>query len=297
MVQDNGMFQDELSLEDALGPDPSSADKLKSDGKTSQPGWPTPQPGSWPGQPGPGQPGPGQPGPGPGQPGPWPGQPGPWPAQPGSWPAQPGPWPGQPGPWPGQPGPWPGQPGQPGTWPGQPGPWPGQSGPWPGQPGPYAPPMPASFGSPGVPNQPGQGSAALSLPYDLATPGGWAPQKIIKILGTVKMNIDHFVIDVHCDQDIAFHLSVRFREDGHHQVLVRNSKINNAWGGEERVAPRFPFKQGESFEILILGEPNQYRVAVNNQHLLEFKHRFKTLQDVTRVSVRGDIILHAMFMQ
>ncbi|XP_038635304.1 galectin-3b [Scyliorhinus canicula] len=295
---------DDLSLADALDFGPSNADKVKADGNNPQPGWPSPQSGPWPGQPG--RPGPGQPGPWPGQPGqpgPWPGQPGqpgPWPGQPG----QPGPWPGQPGqpgPWqpgPGQPGPWPGQPGpgQPGPWPGQaqpgqPGPWPGQAGPWPGQPGPQAP-----FGSPSAPNQSGEGGAALPVPYELSLPGGWEPQKMIRIMGTAKTNVDKFTIDVHSGPDILFHFGVRFNDWGQ-QVMVRNSMINNSWGGEEREAPRFPFKPGQKFEILLLAEPTQYKMAVNNQHLLEFRHRYKTLKDITKVAIHGDISLQAMFMK
>ncbi|XP_067895283.1 galectin-3-like isoform X2 [Heterodontus francisci] len=262
-------------LEDALDVDSSSAAKLNAGGTNPQPVWPAPQPGSWPGY---------NPYAPPGQPGPYapPGQPGPYAP------------PGQPGPYapPGQPGPY--------APPGQPGPYapPGQPGPYapPGQPGPYAPPMPAPFRSPGAPNQPGQKDPVLPVPYELAIPGGWTPQKMIKIIGTVKKNVDKFAFDIHCGQDIAFHFNVRFREDGYQQVIVRNCKINNAWGGEERAAPKFPFKQEERFEILILGESNQYRVAVNNQHLLEFRHRYKTLKDVTKVSIYGDITLHAMFM-
>ncbi|XP_020371613.1 galectin-3b [Rhincodon typus] len=218
---------EELSLEDALGPDFSNANKLHSGGVNPQPGWPAPQPG--------------------------------WPAPQPGWPAP-----------------------QPGT--------------WPGQEGPYAPPMPAPFGSPGAPNQPGQGGTALPVPYDLPIPGGWQPQRMVKIVGTVKMNAEKFVIDVYSGQDIVFHFSARFREAGFHQVMVRNCRIGNAWGGEERDAPKFPFKYGERFEVLILGEPNQYKVAVNNQHLLEFQHRYKTLQDVTKVSIYGEIDLHAVFV-
>ncbi|GCC32871.1 uncharacterized protein [Chiloscyllium punctatum] len=199
------------------------------------------------------------------------------------------PQPGWPNPQPGWPSP---QPGWPSPQPGWPSP---QSG-WPSpQPGPGGQ-MPPASGSPGAPNQPGQGYATLPVPYDLPIPGGWQPGRMVKVVGTVKMNAEKFVINVCCGQDIVFHFSARFREAGFHQVMVRNSRISNDWGTEERDAPRFPFKYGERFEVLILGEPNQYKLAANNQHLLEFKHRYKTLQDVTKVSTYGEIDLHAMSM-
>ncbi|XP_072895084.1 galectin-3b [Hemitrygon akajei] len=250
------MTHDEFSLEDALGPDASSAAKLNAGATNPQPGQPG-QPGPWPQ---------------PGQPGAWPqpGQPGAWPqpGQPGAWPQ-----PGQPGAWPqpGQPGAWPSQPGQPG----QPGPW----GPWPGQPG-----------------QLGPAVGPLTLPFEIPFQGGWIPGKMLTVEGTINMNIDKFAINVCAGQDIVFHFNVRFREDGHHQVIVRNSKFNNVWGNEERAVPHFPFRKGERFEILILGEPEQYKMAVNKQHFLEYRHRYKSLKEVTKVSIYGDITLHKAFM-
>ncbi|GCB78693.1 hypothetical protein scyTo_0016856 [Scyliorhinus torazame] len=147
-----------------------------------------------------------------------------------------------------------------------------------------------------APNQPGQGGAALPVPYELSLPGGWEPQKMIRIVGTAKTNVDNFIIDVRSGPDILFHFSVRFNDWGQ-EVIVRNSMINNSWGGEEREAPRFPFKPGQKFEILLLAEPTQYKMAVNNQHLLEYRHRYKTLKDITKVVIHGDISLQAMFMQ
>ncbi|XP_078263371.1 uncharacterized protein LOC144597713 [Rhinoraja longicauda] len=292
---------DNFSLEDALGPEPPSGSTNPQLGQSGpQPGQPG-QPGPWPGQPGQPGPWPGQPGQ-PGQPGPWPGQPGqpgPWPGQPG----QPGPWPGQPG-QPGQPGPWPGQPGQPGPWPGQPG-QPGQPGPWPGQPGQPGPwpgqpwqqgPLPGQPGpQPGQPGPPGSTTKALTVPYDFPI-RGWPPNKVLTIEATIKTNVNLFAINVCTGHDIAFHFNVRFKEEGNHQAIVRNCCVNNVWGPEERDIPHFPFKKGEKFELLILGEPNQYKVAVNKQHFIQFKHRSKNLGQVTNVNVYGDIMLHKMVM-
>lgn len=221
-----------------------------------------------------------------GQPGPLSGQPG----QPGHWPGQPGqqgPWPGQPGPqgpWPGQPGPWAVQPGQPGPWPAQP----GKPGPWAGQPG--------QQGPPGQPGPPGPTPRALTLPFNFPIQGGWPPMKMLTIEASIKPNVDKFAIDVCAGHDTAFHFNVRFKEDGYQQAIVRNSKFNNVWGSEERAIPNFPFKKGEKFELLILGEPHQYRVAVNKQHFTQFAHRSHKLSQVTNVNIYGDITLHKMVM-
>ncbi|XP_069773074.1 galectin-3-like isoform X2 [Narcine bancroftii] len=272
-----------MDLEDALDCDPSNTGATNP--KPGQLGHQGPQPGfpgTWPGQPGqPGQQGPwpgqsGQPGPWPGQPG----QPGPWPGQPGQ-PGQPGPWPGQPG----QPGPWPGQPGQPGPWPGQP----GQPGPWPGQPGQPGP-------GPKQPGQPRATASTLNVPYDFPLREAWTPFKMLTVDATIKMNADKFTIDVYSGQNIVFHLNVRFKEDGHNQAIVRNSRVKNVWGAEERSIPYFPFKEGEKFNLLILGDPNQFKVAMNKQHLIIFKHKLKNLNEVTKINIYGDIILHNVAM-
>ncbi|XP_032882340.1 galectin-3, partial [Amblyraja radiata] len=143
---------------------------------------------------------------------------------------------------------------------------------------------------------PGSTPRALTVPFNYPIQGGWPPMKMLTIEATIKTNIDKFGIDVCAGHDTAFHFNVRFKEDGHQQAIVRNSKFNNVWGPEERAIPNFPFKKGEKFELLILGEPHQYRVAVNKQHFTQFAHRSKNLSQVTNVNIYGDITLHKMVM-
>ena len=49
--------------------------------------------------------------------------------------------------------------------------------------------------------------------------------------------------------DIPFHINPRFSEGGK-QVLVRNHKVGERWGKEERdLKGPFPFAPGSSFEV------------------------------------------------
>lgn len=49
--------------------------------------------------------------------------------------------------------------------------------------------------------------------------------------------------------DIAFHINPRFNEGGK-QVVVRNHKIGESWGAEERdMKGPFPFAPGSPFEV------------------------------------------------
>lgn len=49
--------------------------------------------------------------------------------------------------------------------------------------------------------------------------------------------------------DIAFHINPRFSEGGK-QVVVRNHKVGERWGSEERdLKGPFPFALGSPFEV------------------------------------------------
>ncbi|XP_037359282.1 galectin-3 [Talpa occidentalis] len=252
--------------------------------------------------------------PGAAYPGAYPGQ-----APPGAYPGQapPGAYPGQapPGAYPGQapPGAYPGQ-APPGTNPGQapPGAYPGQGPPGaypgptaPAYPGPNAPGAypgqpsgPGAYPSPGQPSAPGAYPAAgpfgspsgpLTVPYDLTLPSGVVPRMLITIMGTVRPNANRLVLDFKKGNDVAFHFNPRFNEDNK-RVIVCNSKQDNVWGKEERQSA-FPFESGKPFKIQVLVEPENYKVAVNDAHLLQYNHRMRNLQEISKVGISGDIDL------
>ncbi|XP_048830482.1 galectin-3b isoform X2 [Brienomyrus brachyistius] len=259
-----------LKLSDALGDDTSSGQQLNA--QAGAPAWPG-QPGqpAWPGQPG--QPAwPGQPG----QPA-WPGQPG-QPNQP-AWPGQPS-WPGQPG-QPNQPA-WPGQPNQP-AWPGQPG-QPNQPA-WPGQPGQTIPSAPQPFSS-----------GPLTVPYNMALPRGCYDKMLISISGQILPNANMFAINLGRGNDIALHINPRFNEAGR-QVIVRNSLQGGNWGKEERECGSFPFVRGKPFVMKILCTSNEFKVAVNNSHLLEYRHRIRELNSVNNLNIIKDVTLTSVTVE
>ncbi|XP_048830486.1 galectin-3-like isoform X2 [Brienomyrus brachyistius] len=253
-----------MDLSDALGDEASSGQQLN-----TQAGGP-----AWPGQPG--------------QPA-WPGQPGQpaWPGQPGQ-PNQPA-WPGQPGQsaWPGQPGQptWPGQPGQPNqpAWPGQPG-QPNQPA-WPGQPGQPIPSAPQPFSS-----------GPLTVPYDTTLPRGCYDKMLISISGQIHPNANMFAINLGRGNDIALHINPRFNEEGR-QVIVRNHLQGGNWGKEERECGSFPFVRGKPFVMKILCTNNEFRVAVNNSHLLEFKHKIRELSSVNHLNIIKDVTLTSVTVE
>ncbi|XP_058019008.1 galectin-3 isoform X1 [Ahaetulla prasina] len=242
-------------------------------------------------------------------------QPNPWGNQPGAfsgYPGAPGAYPGAPGAFPGAPGAYPGAPG---TYPGAPGTCPG------GIPVPGAyfggPPGPGTFSNtPGMvppgasgmypaPGQPlsdrgaqptapqsgaGGFSGPLKVPFELLLPSGFVPRLLLTVSGTVNPRPGRFQVDLKKGNDIAFHFNPRFNESNM-KVIVCNSMINNVWGTEDRTAPRFPFEAGKPFKIQILCEADQLKVAVDDAHLMQYKHRIKDLHQITKLSVSGDVTL------
>ncbi|XP_026554489.1 galectin-3 isoform X1 [Pseudonaja textilis] len=266
---------------------------------------PNMQPNPWGNQPGafsgyPGAPGafPGAPGTFPGAPGAFPGAPGAFPGAPGAYPGAPGAYPNIPGAFPGAPGTCPGGIAAPGAYfGGPPGPGtfsntpgmvpPGASGmyPAPGQ------PLSDRGAQPTAPQSgPGGFSGPLKVPFDLPLPSGLVPRLLITMTGTVNSRPNRFQVDLKKGNDIAFHFNPRFNEDNR-KVIVCNSKIQNVWGTEDRTAPRFPFEAGKSFKIQILCEADHLKVAVDDAHLMQYKHRVKELNQITKLSVSGDVTL------
>ncbi|XP_045179475.2 galectin-4-like isoform X2 [Mercenaria mercenaria] len=124
--------------------------------------------------------------------------------------------------------------------------------------------------------------------------GGLYPNKMIFISGIPHPNASRVTINLQCGHEIvAFHFDVRFSFGNDRNVIVRNTKQTNGWGPEERFLPGgyFPFQQNMYFEVIILAEPHCFKVAVNNQHLLEFNHRIQPLNRVDTLRIDGDLRL------
>ncbi|XP_075940834.1 uncharacterized protein LOC142942416 [Anarhichas minor] len=170
---------------------------------------------------------------------------------------------------------------RPNVWPAHPS-WPynpGQSG-WPGQNPAIMPPhwLPPTSGP-------------LSVPYNLNLARGVYDKMMMTILGHVKPNANMFTVNFLRGSDIAFHINPRFSEGGK-QVLVRNHKVGEHWGPEERdLKGPFPFALGSPFEMKILCTQETFRVAVNNFPLFEFRHRVRELNQIDRINILHDVVL------
>lgn len=132
-------------------------------------------------------------------------------------------------------------------------------------------------------------SGDLSLPYKGSILNGLGPGQHITIKGQVCIYPHSFTINLRHSQsgNIALHLNPRIKS----AVFIRNSYLSEFWGYEERELPFFPFSAGEYFEILILCQSHQFKVAVNGTHLFEFRHRVQDLSSIDQLEIMGDVEL------
>ncbi|XP_058470205.1 galectin-3 isoform X2 [Solea solea] len=157
--------------------------------------------------------------------------------------------------------------------------WPGQPG-WPGQ-------NPSMMPTHWIPPT----SGPLSVPYNLNLARGVYDKMMMTILGHVKPNAKMFTVNFLRGNDIAFHINPRFSEGGK-QVVVRNHKLGERWGPEEReMKGPFPFALGSPFEMKIMCTQDAFRVAVNNIPLFEFRHRIRELNQIDRINILHDVVL------
>ncbi|XP_038823964.1 galectin-5-like [Salvelinus namaycush] len=156
-----------------------------------------------------------------------------------------------------------------------------------------SPTPPAGLGN-SHPNQPQlqpKTGTGLSVPYNQNLQRGIYDKMMITIMGRVKPNAKQFTVNFLRGKDIAFHLNSRFNEGGK-QAVVRNTKVGEHWGKEERhTQGGFPFMAGQSFEMKILVTSGEFKVAVNGAQLFEFKHRVRELNQIDRINILYDVIL------
>uniref|UniRef100_A0AAY5F231 Galectin n=1 Tax=Electrophorus electricus TaxID=8005 RepID=A0AAY5F231_ELEEL len=134
-----------------------------------------------------------------------------------------------------------------------------------------------------------------SIPFTGMIPGGLHPGEMVVIQGCVLNESDRFQFDLTCGSstkpraDVAFHFNPRFRTS---PCIICNSLQRGSWGKEEKLE-EMPFKQGASFETIILVQENIFKVAVNGAHVLEYKHRIP-LERVNTFSISGKVQIHAI---
>ncbi|XP_076834157.1 galectin-8 isoform X2 [Brachyhypopomus gauderio] len=132
-------------------------------------------------------------------------------------------------------------------------------------------------------------SGDLSTPYKGSILRSLSPGQQITIKGDVSLFPHSFTVNLRCGQseNIALHLNARIKSS----LFIRNSFLSQSWGPEELETPCFPFSPGKYFEIIILCQSHQFKIAVNGAHLVDYRHRLQDLASITQLEVMGDVEL------
>ncbi|XP_010881021.1 galectin-8 isoform X2 [Esox lucius] len=138
-------------------------------------------------------------------------------------------------------------------------------------------------------------SSVLSVSDDLTLPfrgqlvKGLSAGHTVTIKGQTSLYPHSFCVNLRVGntEDIALHLNPRIKAG----VFIRNSYLQECWGPEENHLPDFPFVPGEYFEMIIMCEAQQFKVAVNGVHQLDYKHRVQDLSCINELEILGDLQL------
>ncbi|CAH1965578.1 unnamed protein product [Acanthoscelides obtectus] len=129
------------------------------------------------------------------------------------------------------------------------------------------------------------------VPYVGEIPDGLVPGKMCRIQGVTHPEADRFNINLATGpnrkprDDTALHISVRLNQG----YIARNSYKDGTWG-DEQGSGKLPIGQAQSWEILILVDQNDYKLAINGQHFCEFPFRIP-LSELSHILIDGDVTI------
>ncbi|KAF8773669.1 32 kDa beta-galactoside-binding lectin like protein [Argiope bruennichi] len=144
-----------------------------------------------------------------------------------------------------------------------------------------------------VKNAPGLHYKNPRFPLNVKLPDNLECGSKIYIHGCAAAEPNRFAINLknaETDANNYFHFNPRFDEG----CVVRNSRLDEAWGDEEREGD-MPFAPGQPFLITIIPTVDCYEVEVNGSPFIKYGHREgMPLCDVTHIAMWGDVTIYGI---
>ncbi|XP_052872925.1 galectin-9C-like isoform X1 [Anopheles cruzii] len=135
------------------------------------------------------------------------------------------------------------------------------------------------------------------LPFLGLIPGGLVAGRMVRLKGILHQHGERCQIHIQSGaatnprDDVTLHISIRPNEN----VIVRNTLQSQVVGPEERYGG-CPIRYGEGFDLLILAEASQYKIAINGAHFCTFGHRLP-LHMARFISVSGNCVIYSIISE
>lgn len=121
-----------------------------------------------------------------------------------------------------------------------------------------------------------------SLPYSAPLVNQLTVGSLLQFQGVIN-DEKGFIINLKTEEDdTALHFNPRCNEG----EVVLNTKQEDKWANEERVACCAGLQPGQTFDLTILVESDKYMIGLNGEHYCHFNHRLKA-KKVKAIEVKG----------
>uniref|UniRef100_A0A182NT14 Galectin domain-containing protein n=1 Tax=Anopheles dirus TaxID=7168 RepID=A0A182NT14_9DIPT len=135
------------------------------------------------------------------------------------------------------------------------------------------------------------------IPFLGQIPGGLSPGRMVRVKGMISNHGERCQIHIQSGaavnprDDVTLQISIRPNQ----HAIVRNS-IQNQVVGQEESYGGCPIRYGETFDLLILAEVTQYKLAINGVHFCTFPHRLP-LHNARFISVSGGVAIYSIISE
>ncbi|XP_033647779.1 galectin-8-like [Asterias rubens] len=135
------------------------------------------------------------------------------------------------------------------------------------------------------------------IPYSGVIPGKMCPGKTLFIQGYVEPHASRFTVNLTCGlnqapmDDIALAFSPSYQQG----LVVVNHLKKQVWGQPLQV--QNVIQKGQNFEMIILCEAHQFKIAVNGVHFISSPHYIKKLPRISHIMINGELRVYNIRME